>query len=63
MDNQLHNIIAALTISVLRVPAKPCCSWREKLDSILPELLIVVGGGEQPAQCCQVVDETLPNSV
>ena len=63
MDNQVHVHIAALTISVLGVPAKPCCSWSEELDSILPEVLIVVSGGEQPAQCCQVVDETLPNSV
>ena len=54
---------SALTISALRIPTKPCYSRYEQLDSILPEVLIVVSRGEQPGQHCKVVGETLPNSV
>ena len=53
----------ALTISIFGIPTKPCSSWSEQLDSISLEMLIVVSVWEQLAQCCEVVGETLPNSV
>ena len=49
-----------LTLAVLKIPAKLCFSWSKQVNSILPEVLIIVSRGEWLGQCCKVVGETLP---